>query len=181
MQVDHGRRRGCVTSFGLVDLCRVGATVDLHRSAVVRPGVGAISQTSRPTCVVLVAAACVELVAAAAAPGPLVCSLAQPTKHAGSDDPFALVIGSFATDVVALIAAYGALRRQRWGVIALIVVQSFWALQAGVALVDGDAVLGATMLCVTLFCIWCCLDREDLPASSRAAHDAGIEWTQRVR
>jgi hypothetical protein len=99
----------------------------------------------------------------------------------GSDDPFALVIGSFATDVVALIAAYGALRRQRWGVIALIVVQSFWALQAGVALVDGDVVIGATMLSVSLFCIWCCLAREDLTASSRAAHDAGTDRTQRVR
>ena len=99
----------------------------------------------------------------------------------GSDDPFALVIGSFATDVVALVAAYGALRRQRWGVIALIVVQSFWALQAGVALVDGDVVIGATMLCVSLFCIWCCLAREDLPESSRAARDAGTDRTQRVR
>ena len=99
----------------------------------------------------------------------------------GSDDPFALVIGSFATDVVALIAAYGALRRQRWGVMALIVVQSFWALQAGAALVDGEAVIGATMLCVSLFCICCCLAREDLPASSRAVHDAGPERTQRVR
>lgn len=99
----------------------------------------------------------------------------------GTDDPFGLVIGSFATDVVALIAAYGALRRQRWGVIALIVVQSFWALQAGVALVDGEAVLGATMLCVTLFCIWCCLAREDLPASSGNTLDADPERTQRVR
>ena len=99
----------------------------------------------------------------------------------GSDDPFALVIGSFASDVVALIAAYGALRRQRWGVIALIVVQSFWALQAGVALIDGEAVIGATMLCVSLFCIWCCLAREDLPASSQAAHDTGTDRTQRVR
>lgn len=99
----------------------------------------------------------------------------------GTDDSFALVVGSFATDVVALIAAYGALRRQRWGVIALIVVQSFWALQAGVALVDDEVVLGATMLSVTLFCIWCCLAREDLPASSRIAHDARTERTQGVR
>lgn len=99
----------------------------------------------------------------------------------GSDDPFALVIGSFATDVVALIAAYGALRRQRWGVIALIVVQSFWALQAGLASVDGEAVLGATMLCVSLFCIWCCLAREDVPASSMAARDASTQRTQRVQ
>ncbi len=99
----------------------------------------------------------------------------------GSDDPFALVVGSFSTDVVALIAAYGALRRQRWGVIALIVVQSFWALQAGVALVDGEAALGATLLCMSLFCIWCCLARDDLPGSSRAAHDAGPEHKQPVR
>ncbi len=84
----------------------------------------------------------------------------------GSDEPFALVLGSFATDVVALIAVYGVLRRQRWGVIVLIVVQAFWALQAGAALADGQAVLGATMLCVTLFCLWCCLAREDISSST---------------
>ena len=95
-----------------------------------------------------------------------------------SDDPFALVLGSFASDVVALIAVYGVLRRQRWGVIALIVVQSFWALQAGIALVDGEAALGATMLSVTLFCIWCCLAREDVPESSWNSHDAASERTQ---
>ena len=96
----------------------------------------------------------------------------------GSDDPFALVLGSFTSDVVALIAVYGVLRRQRWGVIALIVVQSFWAFQAGIALVDGEAALGATMLSVTLFCIWCCLARGDVPASSWHSHDAAIERTQ---
>ena len=96
----------------------------------------------------------------------------------GSDDPFALVLGSFTSDVVALIAVYGVLRRQRWGVIALIVVQSFWAFQAGIALVDGEAALGATMLSVTLFCIWCCLARGDVPASSWHSHDAASERTQ---
>ena len=96
----------------------------------------------------------------------------------GSDDPFALVLGSFTSDVVALIAVYGVLRRQRWGVIALIVVQSFWAFQAGIALVDGEAALGATMLSVTLFCIWCCLARGDVPASSWHSHDATSERTQ---
>ena len=99
----------------------------------------------------------------------------------GSDDPFALVVGSFASDVVALIAAYGALRRQRWGVIALIVVLSYWVLQAGVELVDGEAIFGAIVMCVTLFCIWCCLAREDLPGSSGTTLDAGPERTQRVR
>ena len=95
----------------------------------------------------------------------------------GSDEPFALVLGSFASDIVALIAAYGALRRQRWGVMVLIVVQCFWALQAAGALVDGEAVLGATMLVVTLFCIWCCLARDDMPASSWHSHDAASERT----
>lgn len=93
----------------------------------------------------------------------------------GSDEPFALVLGSFATDVVALIATYGALRRQRWGVIALIVVQCFWAIQAAGALVDGEPVLGATMLVVTLFCIWCCLARDDVPAPDWAPDGSGIE------
>lgn len=76
-------------------------------------------------------------------------------------DPFALVLGSFATDIVALIAAYGAFRRQRWGVILLIVVLSFWALQAAAALVDGSTTIGATALAVNLACLWCCLATDD--------------------
>lgn len=85
---------------------------------------------------------------------------------AGRSDPFALVLGSFTTDVIALITVYGVLRRQRWGVITLIVVNAFWALQAGDALVDANAALGATMLLVSLFCIWCCLARDDVPAAA---------------
>lgn len=76
---------------------------------------------------------------------------------ADSSDPFALVLGSFATDVLALIAAYGAFRRQRWGVIVLVVVVSFWAFQAAAELIDGDAALGGIMLGVSLMCLWCCL------------------------
>lgn len=86
-----------------------------------------------------------------------------------SDDPFALVLGSFATDVLALIAAYGAFRRQRWGVILLIVVLSFWALQAAAALVDGNTVIGATTLAVNLVCLWCCL----APDSTSSSFDRG--------
>ena len=78
----------------------------------------------------------------------------------------------FATDVIALITVYGVLRRQRWGVITLIVVHVFWALQAGTALVDANAVLGATMLFVSLFCIWCCLARDDVPASAWSGQQA---------
>lgn len=74
-----------------------------------------------------------------------------------STDPFALVIGSFATDVLALVAGYGAFRRQRWGVTLLIVVLSFWAVQASVEVVDGDVGLGVVALAVTLGCLWCCL------------------------
>lgn len=76
-------------------------------------------------------------------------------------DPFVLVLGSFATDIVALIAAYGACRRQRWGVILLIVVLSFWALQAAAALVDGSTAIGATALTLNLICLWCCLAADD--------------------
>ena len=90
----------------------------------------------------------------------------------GRGDPFALVLGSFATDVIALITVYGVLRRQRWGVITLIVVHVFWAFQAGAALVEANAVLGATMLSVSLFCIWCCLARDDVPASAWSGQQA---------
>lgn len=75
----------------------------------------------------------------------------------GTSDPLALVLGSFTTDVLALIAAYGAFRRQRWGVILLIVVLSFWAVQAAAELVDGDAVLGVVGLSITVAGLWCCL------------------------
>ncbi len=98
----------------------------------------------------------------------------------GSDEPFALVLGSFATDIVALVAVYGVFHRQRWGVVTLIVVQAFWALQAGASLVDGAAALGATMLCVTLFCIWCCLARGDVMATPPSERQARVARSSRT-
>ena len=67
---------------------------------------------------------------------------------------------AFATDVLALVAAYGAFHRQRWGVVVLIVVLSFWALQAAAELLDGSVALGLVMMGVIAFGLWCCLARD---------------------
>src|SRR5690348_2922967 len=44
--------------------------------------------------------------------------------------PFPLVLGSFTSDVLAFVAAYGAWRAQKWGAVLLIVVNAFWIVQA---------------------------------------------------
>jgi hypothetical protein len=54
----------------------------------------------------------------------------------GAADPYWLVLGSFATDVLAILGAYGAWTRQRWGVVVLLVVNAFWLLQAISTLID---------------------------------------------
>jgi|GEM_PF-2919864 len=78
-----------------------------------------------------------------------------------SGDPYWLVLGSFASDVVALVAAFGAWRRQVWGVVLLMVVNMFWIVQAVTTLFDpsndGDVVFASVMLVVHIFVLWCCL------------------------
>ncbi len=81
-----------------------------------------------------------------------------------SDAPFAIVIGSFASDVLALVAAYGAWRGQKWGAVLLIVVNAFWIVQAISALLFesavGDMVLSSVMLVHHVAVIGLCLWRE---------------------
>jgi peptidoglycan/LPS O-acetylase OafA/YrhL len=84
-----------------------------------------------------------------------------------SRDPYWLVLGSFATDIVALVAAYGAWRRQVWGVVLLLVVNVFWTLQAVGTLLDpehgADVVVALVMLALHAIVVWCCLrTRSDL-------------------
>jgi hypothetical protein len=80
---------------------------------------------------------------------------------AASPDPYWLVLGSFASDVVAFIAAYGAIRGQRWGVVLLLVVNTYWFLQAITGLLAaGDAgatTFSAVMLVVHAVTVWLCL------------------------
>jgi hypothetical protein len=83
---------------------------------------------------------------------------------AGSRDPFALVLGSFTSDVLALVAAYGAWRGQKWGAVLLIVVNTFWLIQAIASLLfdstAGEMVFASVMLVHHLAVITLCLWRE---------------------
>ena len=83
---------------------------------------------------------------------------------ADSKAPFALVLGSFTSDVLALVAAYGAWRGQKWGAVLLLAVNGFWLVQAiGSLLFDttsGELVFAALMLVHHLVVITLCLWRE---------------------
>lgn len=76
-------------------------------------------------------------------------------------DPYWVVLGSFTSDVAALVAAYGAWRRQVWGVVVLILVNLFWTLQAITTLFDpkdgADVGFSLGMLVVHVVTVWCCL------------------------
>ena len=81
-----------------------------------------------------------------------------------SDGPFALVLGSFASDVLALVAAYGAWRSQKWGAVLLIVVNAFWIVQAVASLLfdstGAELTFAAVMLVHHILVITLCLWRE---------------------
>jgi len=78
-----------------------------------------------------------------------------------SRDPFWVVLGSSASDVAALIAAFGAWTRQVWGVVLLLVVNCFWIVQTVTTLLspqnDADVLLALVLLVVHCFVMWCCL------------------------
>ncbi|RAK30585.1 hypothetical protein B0I29_116244 [Actinoplanes lutulentus] len=81
-----------------------------------------------------------------------------------SHEPFAIVLGSFTSDVLALVAAYGAWRSQKWGAVLLIAVNAFWLVQAiGSLLFDttaGETAFASVMLAHHLVVITLCLWRE---------------------
>ncbi|MFD0744603.1 hypothetical protein ACFQ1L_24370 [Phytohabitans flavus] len=81
-----------------------------------------------------------------------------------SESPFGLVIGSFTSDVLALVAAYGAWRAQKWGAVLLIVVNAFWIVQAITSLLVDTAavemVFSSVMLVHHIVVITLCLWRE---------------------
>ena len=89
---------------------------------------------------------------------------------AASPDPYWLVLGSFASDVVAFVAAFGAIRGQRWGVVLLLVVNAYWFLQAvsGLLAADGagETVFSGVMLVVHAVTVWLCLARGRVPAAA---------------
>jgi len=81
---------------------------------------------------------------------------------AQTDGPYWLVLGSFATDVLALVGAYGAWRGQKWGAVLLIAVQAFWIVQAisgllfegGVGVVIFSSVMLVHHITVIILCLW---------------------------
>jgi hypothetical protein len=81
-----------------------------------------------------------------------------------SDGPFALVLGSFTSDVLALVAGYGAWRSQKWGAVLLIAVNAFWIVQAITSLLfdstGAELTFAAVMLVHHVVVITLCLWRE---------------------
>lgn len=83
--------------------------------------------------------------------------------------PFAywIILGSFASDMLALVAAYGAWHAQKWGAILLILVNLFWLIQAvSTMLLAPDSasfVLAGVLLILHLVTIALCLWREPVP------------------
>ena len=81
-----------------------------------------------------------------------------------SKDPFALVLGSFTSDVLALVAAYGAWRSQKWGAVLLIAVNAFWIVQAIASLLfdstGAELAFASVMLVHHITVITLCLWRE---------------------
>ncbi len=89
---------------------------------------------------------------------------------AGSTSPFPLVLGSAASDVLALVAAYGAWRGQKWGAVLLILINLFWLVQAVDGLLFDPSTFGlvfaGVMLVHHLVVIALCLWRERVPAAA---------------
>jgi len=83
---------------------------------------------------------------------------------AASTSPYWLVIGSFVTDILVFVAAYGAWRSQKWGAVLLILINSYWMLQAITGLLFGittfDFVFASVMLVHHIIVIILCLWRE---------------------
>ena len=84
--------------------------------------------------------------------------------------PFFMVILSFAIDVVAMVAAYGAWQAQRWGVILIIVISAFNSISAAAAAIfapdSSTRILGAVAVILSLAAIYLCLRREPKPLTS---------------
>jgi hypothetical protein len=78
-----------------------------------------------------------------------------------------LVLGSFASDMLALVAAYGVWHAQKWGAILLILVNLFWIVQAiSTMLLAADTasfIFAVVSLILHLVTIALCLWREPVP------------------
>ncbi len=86
-----------------------------------------------------------------------------PEGPAGVDEPYALVVLSFASDVLAFVAAFGTWRRERWAIVLCTMVNLYWVVQSVTTLVNptrsGDTVFALVMLTIHAVTIWCLLAR----------------------
>lgn len=81
---------------------------------------------------------------------------------AASSAPYWLVVGSFISDILALVAAFGAWRGRRWGRLLLIGVLAYWTMQAVLGLLFAessfDTIFAGGMLVhhllVLTLCFW---------------------------
>ncbi len=96
-----------------------------------------------------------------------------PNGPAGVDDPYALVVLSFASDVLAFVAAFGTWRREKWGIVLLMVVNVFWVVQAVTTMVNpaqsGDTAFALVMLALHAVTMWCLLARAGVAAGPAVA------------
>jgi hypothetical protein len=81
--------------------------------------------------------------------------------------PYWWILGSFASDILALVAAYGAWQTQKWGLMLLILINLFWLFQAISTMLlaadTGSFVVGVVGLFLHLVTIVLCLWREPVP------------------
>jgi len=96
----------------------------------------------------------------------------------GIDDPYALVVLSFASDVLAFVAAFGTWRRERWGIVLCLVVNLYWVVQSVTTLVNpsqaGDTAFALVMLAVHAVTIWCLLARAGAGAPAPGSGPAAV-------
>ena len=99
-----------------------------------------------------------------------------PQGPAGVDDPYALVVLSFASDVLAFVAAFGTWRREKWGIVLLMIVNLYWVVQSVTTLVNptqsGDTAFALVMLAVHAVTIWCLLARAGVAGDGHEATSA---------
>jgi hypothetical protein len=84
--------------------------------------------------------------------------------NADQGPPFFVVVLGFAVDVLSIVAAYGAWRGERWGVILLIVVSAFNSINGAFAALfapwPATRILAGVLIFVNLGVIYLCLRRE---------------------
>ncbi len=84
--------------------------------------------------------------------------------NADQGPPFFMVVLGFAVDILSIVAAYGAWRGERWGVILILVVSAFNSINGAFAALfapwPATRILAGVLIFVNLGVIYLCLRRE---------------------